>query len=85
MILLLYNSIKRNTCLTVVARLPLLLYLSFHTTFPLSYLSFMEALGTVANIFGLITPAKDVVEVIKSIAGSIEEVRNRILIHLLLD
>lgn len=82
---LLYNSIKRNTCLTVTARHPLLLYLSFHTAFPLSYLSFMETLGTVANIFGLITPAKDVVEVITSIAGSIEEVRNRILIHLLLD
>lgn len=46
--------------------------LSPHAT---SYsLHFMAALGTAANVFGVITPAKDIIEVIKSIADSIEEV-----------
>lgn len=45
---------------------------SLHTTY---WLHIMATLSTIANVFGVITPAKDVIEVVKSIADSIEEVR----------
>ena len=34
----------------------------------------LTALGTAANIFGVVTPAKDVLEIIKGIYASIQEV-----------
>ena len=34
----------------------------------------LAVLGTAANVFGVLTPAKDLAEIIGAIAGSIEQV-----------